>query len=135
MYSIGCLHHTGDLPKSVDEVHRVLKPGGCAVVMLYNRRSLRRVALAAGKRLKGKSKEQVEQEFRAIYDAAGGEGAPHTDFTSRREAKRLFAKFGRVKIDVQNFDGFRWGLERDYFLGNLARLVGLDLYIVAYKKR
>jgi SAM-dependent methyltransferase len=28
VYSIGCLHHTGDLERSVDEVHRVLVPGG-----------------------------------------------------------------------------------------------------------
>ena len=44
VYSIGCLHHTGDLRGSVEEVHRVLVPGGRAVVMLYNRHSLRRHA-------------------------------------------------------------------------------------------
>ena len=33
VYSIGCLHHTGNLPRSVAEVRRVLKPGGTAVVM------------------------------------------------------------------------------------------------------
>ena len=32
VYSIGCLHHTGDLERSVQEVHRVLVPGGRAVV-------------------------------------------------------------------------------------------------------
>ena len=43
--SIGCLHHTGDLPKAVAEVHRVLAPGGTAMVMLYNRHSLRQLVL------------------------------------------------------------------------------------------
>ncbi len=28
VYSIGCLHHTGDLERSVQEVHRVVVPGG-----------------------------------------------------------------------------------------------------------
>ncbi len=28
VYSIGCLHHTGDVNKAVSEVHRVLAPGG-----------------------------------------------------------------------------------------------------------
>src|SRR4051794_10759604 len=37
VYSIGCLHHTGDRGRAVDEVRRVLRPGGVAVVMLYNR--------------------------------------------------------------------------------------------------
>src|SRR5438105_4596766 len=32
VYSIGCLHHTCDLERSIAEVHRVLKPGGVAVV-------------------------------------------------------------------------------------------------------
>src|SRR5205814_4952916 len=27
VYSIGCLHHTGDLERSVQEVYRVLAPG------------------------------------------------------------------------------------------------------------
>ena len=43
--SIGCLHHTGDLPRAVAEVHRVLEPGGTAMVMLYNRHSLRQLVL------------------------------------------------------------------------------------------
>jgi SAM-dependent methyltransferase len=37
--SIGCLHHTGDLPQAVSEVFRVLVPGGTAFVMLYNAHS------------------------------------------------------------------------------------------------
>jgi hypothetical protein len=38
-----------------------------------------------------------------------------------------------VKIDVQNFDGYGFGIKREWFLGSLARVVGLDLYIVADK--
>src|SRR6185312_7765895 len=33
--SIGCLHHTGDLPRALSEIHRVLRRGGSAFVMLY----------------------------------------------------------------------------------------------------
>jgi hypothetical protein len=39
-----------------------------------------------------------------------------------------------VKIDVQNFDGYGYGIKREWFLSNLARVVGLDLYIVADKR-
>ena len=35
VYSNGVLHHTIDTGKAVDEVWRVLKPGGRAVIMLY----------------------------------------------------------------------------------------------------
>jgi len=39
VYSHGVLHHTPDTQKAIDEVHRVLRPRGRAVVMLYHRDS------------------------------------------------------------------------------------------------
>lgn len=39
VYSHGVLHHTPDTARSVQEVHRVLAPGGRAVIMLYYRDS------------------------------------------------------------------------------------------------
>src|SRR4030095_6632622 len=37
--SHGVLHHTPDTARAIQEVHRVLRPGGRAVVMLYHRNS------------------------------------------------------------------------------------------------
>jgi SAM-dependent methyltransferase len=128
VYSIGCLHHTGDLQRSVKEVHRVLVPGGRAVVMLYNRHALRRLRYA----LKPRRGRSLDDELRGVYDASDAGDAPHTDFVTRGEVRRLFRDFARVKIDVQNFDGYPF-VKREWFLGNLARVVGLDLYIVADK--
>ncbi len=39
VYSHGVLHHTPDIQAALREVHRVLKPGGRAIVMLYHRGS------------------------------------------------------------------------------------------------
>lgn len=39
VYSHGVLHHTPDTPCTIREVHRVLSPGGRAVIMLYYRSS------------------------------------------------------------------------------------------------
>jgi len=39
VYSHGVLHHTVDTQGAIDEVRRVLKPGGEAVIMLYHRNS------------------------------------------------------------------------------------------------
>ena len=39
VYSHGVLHHTPHIEAAVREIHRVLKPGGRAIVMLYHRGS------------------------------------------------------------------------------------------------
>ena len=39
VYSHGVLHHTPDTRRGIDEVYRVLKPGGTAMVMLYHKNS------------------------------------------------------------------------------------------------
>ena len=39
VYSHGVLHHTPDTARAVDEIWRVLRPGGRAMVMLYHRDS------------------------------------------------------------------------------------------------
>jgi ubiquinone/menaquinone biosynthesis C-methylase UbiE len=123
VYSIGCLHHTGDLPRAVAEVRRVLRPGGRAVVMLYNRHSFRLLM----QHLRRRPTEQL----RGAYDSnAAGEAAPHTDYVTRRQVHELFRDFARVRIDARNFDSLPF-VPRARLLGNVDRLLGLDLYIVA----
>jgi SAM-dependent methyltransferase len=56
VYSHGVLHHTPDTARAVREIHRVLKPGGRAIVMLYHRGSYNyrigiRILRRAGARL------------------------------------------------------------------------------------
>ncbi len=117
LYSIGCFHHTGNLQRAVQECRRVLVPGGRAVVMLYHRHSLR---------------QMLGRNTAGHYDRnLAGDAAPHTDFVSRREARELFRDFRQVRVDVRNMDCLG-PIPRRYLLGNLDRLVGLDLYIVAH---
>ena len=40
VYSNGVIHHIPDTQRAIDEMHRVLRPGGRAVVMIYHRASL-----------------------------------------------------------------------------------------------
>jgi SAM-dependent methyltransferase len=142
VYSIGCLHHTGDLAGSVAEVHRVLKPGGDAVIMLYNRYSARQLWRIDRLRLAGALKRgrvPSAERVRADYDTnESGEAAPHTDFTSRRGARRLLSAFSRVAIEAENLDPVvvrqKLVCPREPLIeGPLARLFGLDLYITATK--
>jgi ubiquinone/menaquinone biosynthesis C-methylase UbiE len=137
------LHHTRDIERSVSEVYRVLKEGGKAVVMLYNRYSFRlllqvpvmRLAGILTERIKG---ETLQEKIRGLYDSnIEGNAAPHTDFVTSYEARQLFKRFSRVKIDIRNFDGYsfrnRTIVKREKFLNNIGRVLGLDLYIIAVK--
>lgn len=131
VYTIGCLHHTGDIPRAVDEVHRVLRPGGTAVVMLYHSQSFRQLVKVELPKLlrRRRSTEQVA----ALYDTnAAGDAAPHVDYVSRSDVRRVFMRFAEVHIDVRNFDSTRF-IRREWMLGNVDRLLGLDLYITARK--
>ncbi len=40
VYSWGVLHHSPNTPKAIQEVHRVLKPGGVARIMVYSKWSM-----------------------------------------------------------------------------------------------
>lgn len=145
VYTIGCLHHTGNLSLAVQEIHRVLKPDGKAVVMLYNRHSLRQLVQVSWIQLRdrlifGKEQEAVQTRVRAIYDSdSTGEAAPYTEYVSRTQVRHVFRNFSDIEIDIQNFDEYAFVngqimLRRKWFLGNVARVLGLDLYIRAVKQ-
>jgi len=142
VYSIGCLHHTGDLKQSISEVHRVLSPGGRAMIMLYNRWSYRRLVQAPAARLRSIRKEGLRghrERVRAMYDTnSDGDTAPHTDYISKIGVRLLFRDFSRVSSDVRNFDHLtlfrgRFHRSREQLLNNMGRVLGLDLYIEAIK--
>lgn len=142
VYSIGCLHHTGALAQSIDEVRRVLAPGGWAVVMLYHADSARQLLKvrmpAVAARWRGRA-GPTQAETARLYDAdSSGATAPHTDFVSRTTVRHLFRQFAELLIDTRNFDDVRIRgrtlIPRKRVLGSpLERWLGLDLYIVAQR--
>ena len=143
VYSIGCLHHSGDIERSVSEVYRVLKSGGKAVIMLYNKHSFRMLIHVPLMKLLGilfarKKSGNLEEKTRALYDSnTEGIAAPHTDFVTPHGTRQLFKKFSTVKTDIRNFDGYsfrrRTIIKREKMLNNIGRVLGLDLYVTAEK--
>ena len=131
--SIGCLHHTGDLFGAVREVRRVLRPGGRLVLMVYNRRSLRRLIAAVRDRADG------DETMRARYDATtDGAAAPHTDFVTAAEVRGLLHGFKDIRVERRNIDGLPIPYVAERSRSALMalcvdRLVGLDLYVTAQR--
>ncbi len=140
--SIGCFHHTGSVETCIRETFRLLKPGGMACLMLYNRFSLRqwlKWPLRTLSALAGNPERAVASEAqRGSYDVdASGKAAPETTFHSIRELGHLFAPFSSVRFSKRNCDGIslvpRLGIPREYLLSSVGRLMGLDIYIQAVK--
>jgi SAM-dependent methyltransferase len=145
--AIGCLHHTGDLKKAIAECHRLLKPGGKLVFMVYYAYSYRRFYQARretmgyfvrelfGHRSVVGNSAEIE---RAAYDAnASGEGAPHTDWISIRSLRSYCKDFSSFSGQTENIDNgvpFEKSAPRRELLKTwYPRWFGLDLYATAEK--
>jgi SAM-dependent methyltransferase len=96
VYSWGVLHHSPDTRKAIAEVHRVLRRGGLARVMIYQRRSVvaymlwLRYGLLAGRPGRGLDALLAERLE-----------SPGTKGYSIAEARELFAAFAETRVTVQ----------------------------------
>lgn len=94
VYSWGVLHHTPDTLKAIDEVRRVVAPGGEARIMLYSRRSWTalwhwlRYALAAGK--PSRSIEDVLEKHME---------SPGTKAYTQLELEAMFSSWSEVSFE------------------------------------
>jgi SAM-dependent methyltransferase len=148
--SIGCFHHTGNVQRCLDETCRVLKPGGTAVVMVYNKYSYRQWRVHPLRTLRAclqdlfastKPAQSIDTQSRAAYDAnQAGDAAPETVLLSIAQLRRMLGGFDHVTFSKQNCDPLirRNGtvlVDRSKLLSNLGRLLGLDIYFEARKGR
>lgn len=96
VYSWGVLHHSPRTDVAIGEVHRVLRPGGVARVMVYQKHSIVgallwvRYALLAGR--PGRSLADVYAEHLE---------SPGTKAYTPDEAAKLFAGFRQVRMRVE----------------------------------
>lgn len=141
VYSFGVLHHTPGTETAVDEVYRVLRPGGRVIVMLYNRSSLwywARLVLMRGL-LRGELFTNTTGELLSKYvEYTETGGRPLVKAYSRGEARRLFKRFGEIRVQVEQLN--RSDLK---LLGRivpercvrwLARRFGWNLIVTAVKR-
>jgi ubiquinone/menaquinone biosynthesis C-methylase UbiE len=94
VYSFGVLHHVADTEHSIREVFRVLKPGGQARIMLYNRHSLN---------------ELVHRLVRVPFEERD-ELCPVVRRFSNKEVETLFGQFSSVQQSLEYVYGEGYGL-------------------------
>ena len=123
VYSFGVLHHTPDMQKAIAEVHRVLKPKGRALIMLYHRHSI---------------VDWVHRLFRLPYESPRTlqDHCPVVYRVSAAEARTLFAAFSEVSIEVDY--PFTYGFRHltfwmpKWLLRAIGRRLGWHLMIDAH---
>ena len=107
--SIGCLHHTGNLPLALKETVRVLKPGGKISGMLYSSVSYRQLFKNPYGWLKEKfgvakdDSRNANSNERSVYDAnSKGEAAPYVTFTSSKQLRKFLLGLKEIEICSEN---------------------------------
>ncbi len=93
VYSWGVIHHTPDTASAVNEIYRVLRPGGTAKIMIYSKWSM--VGLMLWIRyalLRGKPWFPLESIYANYVESPG------TKAYTTKEARQLFGNFDHVEV-------------------------------------
>lgn len=109
VYSFGVLHHTPDTPKSIDEVLRVLKPDGLAVIMLYHRRSFNYI---------------IHRLLNAPFDGNWKDRCPIERTYTQKELREMFKNYHNVRINIEYFMTTGFGIVWDLIPKSLHRYLG-----------
>lgn len=94
--SMGVLHHISNPKPIINEIYRVLKPGGRIIIMLYHRHSWKNLVLLRLRRLfdpkfRGKSHQQA-------LNMNDGDECPLALVYSKRETAALFKQFSNHRF-------------------------------------
>lgn len=146
IYSWGVLHHTPRTKQALDEVYRVLRPGGEIGVMLYHRNSIlfRYLVQYIEGFFHMENKFLSPLELASRYgDGAAAEGNPHTwPVTGKEVREDLFTRFSNVKtgllgsdlVNIFNQWGHNFGNKLPKpLLRSCARRWGWSIWITAQK--
>lgn len=103
VYSFGVIHHTPGTQECVDEMWRVLRPGGRAIVMVYHRHSenywlnfIMRRGILHGELLRSSPMDIMSR----WAESPDSDARPLVKVYSRREARHLFRRFTTVATSV-----------------------------------
>ena len=102
VYSFGVLHHIPDVETALAEIHRVLKPGGRVMAMLYHRDSLLYAySIIYWRGIKDGLLRTLTPEQLVSRYSERNEGCPYTRAYTKDEAASLFsAWFKQITTEV-----------------------------------
>jgi ubiquinone/menaquinone biosynthesis C-methylase UbiE len=96
--AMGVLHHTPNIDKAIEEIYRVLKPGGKIVLMLYHKNSiLYRVYMPLRFLYQVVRDRRYSISIQSLVNRVDGEGNPRGTVYSRHQVRKLLSKFEQIK--------------------------------------
>ena len=130
--SMGVLHHVPNTQKALDEIFRVLKPGGRLIVMFYHRNSAKyQFKFRIWSLITGKPMQQLVNEF-------DGLGNPKGTVFTRKELGKILSNFTSIRMNVGFLEtrdiilrGARFLPDKLFLI--FAPLIGWNLYAKARK--
>ncbi len=140
--SLGTLHHTGNTKKCVDEIFRVLKPGGNTTIALYHRgllfnRQLFPLILLLIRLfldVKGRENMKLAKSPEELIRYLDGNDNPFTEMFSKKEIDRLFTRFNIKNTECHEFPIHFTRIPKFLHMP-LDHFLGLMIYIQAEKPR
>lgn len=117
VYTFGVIHHTPDTKKAIEEIYRVLKPGGDAIIGVYHKYSAFHLFSILGPYIYNLRflRESYRRALSRIEYRKNSDACPLVRLYSQKELKDMLQKFNNVRIECVH-------LKKSYF-GLFKRLV------------
>ena len=136
VYSNGVLHHTPNTAAVIREMHRVLRPGGRAIVMLYAEHSLhywRKLVWRLGVKDGLLETIWMGEIMSRTVERSSNDARPLVKVYTRRRAERLFKDFDRVEVLQRQLLAEELPQLLRWTLSSSERRLGWNLIVKAQK--
>jgi len=138
VYSNGVIHHTPHTERVVAEIHRVLKPGGLAIVMVYAENSLhywRNLMWGVGLKQSLLMQYSMGEVMSRVVERTANDARPLVKVYTRRRLHELFGRFVDRRIVQRQMEAYELPASLTRLLPLAERTLGWNLVIKARKPR
>lgn len=139
VYSNGVIHHTPNTQSVIDEIYRVLKPGGKAIIMVYAENSLyywRNLVGWQGLKKGALMTNSIGHVMSCSVEMSDNDARPLVKVYTKSRIRKMFKNFNNIEICQRQLvseevpRGLGW-----VPLSWLGQLMGWNLIIKAHKPR